>query len=147
MSNERIIIPQDRVVERGRGCWNCKSYENAELARAHWKECRAAEEQAIIAKGGDPVLVRLGDMENPQAKQVNARFVWMDNLINNGQAGMCMKGKAPGTFVHHKYLCDGWTGKEGSSVATFGHPIDKLPEELVEDAESRAKAPLDKKGS
>ena len=145
MSNGRVIIPQDRVFERGRGCWNCKSFENSEMSRTHWRECRAAEEQAIVASGGDPVLVRLGDMENPAAQETNARFQWMDNLINSGRAGMCLKGKAPGTFVHHKYLCDGWTGRDGASVATDGRPLDKLPEELVELAESRAKTPLSKK--
>jgi len=146
MSNERIIIPRDRVVERGRGCWSCKSFENGELSRQHWRVCRAAEEQRIVARGGDPVLIRLSDMEKPPGSpEVNARFQWMDNLVGNGRAGMCLKGKAPGTFVHHKYLCDGWTGRDGASVATAGHAVDKLPEELVADVESRAKPPLAKK--
>jgi hypothetical protein len=139
MGNERNITPQDRVIERGRGCWNCKSFENGALSRQHWATCRASEEQAIIARGGDLVLPRLAVMEDPVVKETNARFEWMDNLIKMGRAGMCMKGKAPGTFVHHKYLCDGWSGKDGASMATSGHAIDKLPEELVADAEAHAK--------
>jgi hypothetical protein len=63
----------------------------------------------------------------------------MEKAVMMGQAGMCMVGKVQTDFVHFKYLCDAWTGKEGASAATEGHPLDPLPAELKEIAEARAK--------
>lgn len=69
----------------------------------------------------------------------------MEKAINLGVAGICMLGSRPqevggpaGDFVEHRFLCDRWSGRQGSSVATAGHPIDKLNEELHEIAEDRA---------
>ena len=45
------------------------------------------------------------------------------------------------------YLCDHWTGVEGSSLATAGHKLDKLPEELREELDGPApKSPPDDGG-
>lgn len=73
-----------------------------------------------------------------QAKQREARFEVFDRAMELGQIGICVAGHAPGDFVEHRYLCDKWDGMTGSSLATSGKPLDKLPDELVDIAESKA---------
>jgi hypothetical protein len=125
----RVILPANRTVERGRGCWNCKSFENGALAQKRWEETRKQEVAALIEQGA-VALTRLGDQENPATKEEDARFQMMNKLMRAGTAGLCMRGKVNTDFVHCQYLCDGWTGRDGHSLATAGHPLDKLPDEL-----------------
>jgi len=136
----------ERTFDRGRGCWNCRHFENAELARKHWATCRARDEAHLMATGP---ITRLGDLELPQPSQADARHAMireMEKAIHSGLAGMCLKGARPkalggpeGDFVHCKFLCDRWNGRDGHSVATAGRPLDKLNEELWDIAEGRAK--------
>lgn len=77
---------------------------------------------------------------NPkESQQRQAAWANADRLVQAGALGMCLVGvplDAQGQgadFVHYQYLCNRWTGREGASVATEGHPIDKLPEELKDD--------------
>lgn len=58
------------------------------------------------------------------------RFTMFDRLAENGLIGVCLRGRSETDFVSAAYLCEGWAGKEGASVATEGAPMDKLPEEL-----------------
>lgn len=125
----KVLLPPERTVERGRGCWNCKHYENQELSRKRWEERKQQDIAALIEKGALP-LIRMGDQENATQQEVDARFEMMDRLVRAGTAGLCMKSKVATDFVHCQYLCDGWNGVDGSSVATAGKPLDKLPDEL-----------------
>jgi len=135
----QMIIAPERTVERGRGCWNCKSFANGELAQKRWTERRKSDIATLIAQGIVP-LTREGDHENTQiTKQKDARFEMMDKLIHAGTAGLCMHGKVDTDFVHCQYLCTGWNGRDGHSLATSGRPLDKLPDELMDIAEGKAK--------
>jgi hypothetical protein len=138
-NNGKVILPAERTVERGRGCWNCKHYENGEMSQNRWAERRQQDTAHLIEQGVLP-LIRLGDQENVvETDEANARFEMMDKLIRAGTAGLCMKSKVPTDFVHCQYLCDGWNGRDGSSLATAGKPLDKLPGELREMVEEKAK--------
>jgi hypothetical protein len=130
---DKMIVPAERVFERSRGCWNCKHFENGELARNHWAARRPQDEVEILARTGG--LIGAVPPTDQRFQSLND----MEAAIRMGQAGMCMKGMVKTDFVHFKYLCEGWTGKEGASVATEGRPVDPLPAELKEIAEARAK--------
>jgi hypothetical protein len=142
----RPIIAPERTFERGRGCWNCTAYENGELSRQHWSEHKG---RLLAVLAGSAPLVRLGEMEKAVPSQDDARLdqvTQMDKAIKIGVIGMCMKGSRPqslggpeGNFVEHRFLCDRWNGRQGSSVATSGKPLDKLNDELLDIAEDRAK--------
>ena len=67
------------------------------------------------------------------------RFRLFDGLISSGAAGVCLVGGMNTDFVHGQCLCDKWNGRQGSSIATAGKPLDKLPDEIVDIAESKAK--------
>ena len=149
MAGKTFAAPE-RTFERGRGCWNCTAYENGALSRQHW----ATHQIRLVASlQGSAPLHRLADMEDPNWKpgvdrERDARrkqIEQMDKAVTNGVVGMCMKGSRPekdggpaGDFVEHRFLCDRWNGKQGSSVATSGRPLDKLNEELAVIAEERA---------
>jgi hypothetical protein len=130
-----MIVPKDRVFERSRGCWNCKHFENAELSRKHWAARRPQDELHLMQQGAFDIATGGIAPDDPRLQSIND----MERAVHAGQAGMCMKGMCQTDFVHFKYLCEGWTGREGASVATEGRPVDPLPAELKEIAESRAK--------
>jgi hypothetical protein len=175
----RTFHAPERVVERGRGCWNCIHFENKNLAKQHYAD-RMQQEKTAAAAQGIGGLTRLGDddasirdvahkaaefmqqghsMEHAtnmalevvgassistqqalqNARQAELRFRVFDTASQHGAIGICMKGGSGTDFVHHAYLCDKWTGSEGHRIAAEGHAPDKLPEELVEEIDGKAK--------
>lgn len=111
-----------RVVERGRGCWNCTHYDTGEMTQKRWQECKLRDIGVIAASlGKSPFMVTDQEM---------GLLTQMDHSVKIGHAGICLLGKPNSDFVDHRYLCDGWTGKQGASLATEGHKLDMLPEEL-----------------
>lgn len=137
----KVLIAPERTFERTRGCWSCLGYENGELSRKHWDTCKARDLQVLDQTGEAGIrLPRLSNEEYEQLSQSgDARFQMMDRMITAGTAGLCMRGKAKTDFIHHQFLCDGWNARDGASVATAGRPLDKLPDELREIADGRAK--------
>lgn len=91
-------------------------------------------EQAIemaIAAQGDVSPATAETVRMAQQDDTNMRV--FDNAVNQGLIGLCMKGGVDTDFVTHAYLCPKWTGIDGASVATEGHTLDKLPEELKDE--------------
>lgn len=70
--------------------------------------------------------------DHPQVVQIRRMVDLVDRSVAKGEIGICLRGKAEADFAFAAYLCDGWTGRVGSSLATAGHAIDLLPEELHE---------------
>jgi hypothetical protein len=62
MSNVKPIQAPERTVERGRGCWNCKHFNNEDLAKQHYKQRTMQEKMAIQARQA-PILARLSDQD------------------------------------------------------------------------------------
>lgn len=64
MSNSKapgkVFHAPERVVERGRGCWNCKHFNNGEMAIQHY-QTRTSAERAGLANALIPSMGRLGD--------------------------------------------------------------------------------------
>lgn len=145
MSAGKTFTAPERTFTRGRGCWNCKSYENGDLCRQHWGTHKL---RLLTSLSGAAPLTRLGDMEKPQPGTADARYDQinqMDKAIQVGVIGMCMKGARPdtlggpsGDFVEHRFLCDRWDGRQGASLATGARPLDKLNDELADIALDRA---------
>ena len=142
----KSLIAQERVFTRGRGCWNCKAFENDHLSKDMWKSRRGP---LVAGIASTMPLDRLGDMEGPAIMAGDPRMAqiqMMDAGVSSGAVGICMKGGRPdsmggpgGDFVDCRFLCDRWDGKDGHSLATAGRPLDKLNEELKEIADERAK--------
>ena len=68
-----MSLGPDRIIERGRGCWNCKSYENGDIAKEHYKSC-VAQDIMTLKKEGRLEVTRLGDGE-PDIKRVQQLIV------------------------------------------------------------------------
>lgn len=138
---KRPNMMADRTFERGRGCWNCTSWNNGDLAKSHWQACKQRDFAAYAAAGKVP-LDRIGDQENNIFS--GTMYDTVERSIQAGELGMCLAGKANGDFVHAHFLCaNGWNGRQGSSIATGGiaGKVDKDIGELIEIADSRAKTP------
>lgn len=86
------------------------------------------EDEAINAI----ISAKIAQMSDQKYAEVANELASLDNQVNEGMWGICMKGKAPGDFCHAKYLCEGWNGRQGHSLATANEPLDKLPDELYD---------------
>lgn len=128
MSNETKVTKSGlEVIERNRGCYNCKNWENQEKARTYWQHRRLdnLNHAKLIAKL-DP------DGENGiQVVNIRRMVNNVDHSVASGTFGLCLAGKAEADLVHHAYLCSSWSGVSGSSLVTSGTAPDKLPEELI----------------
>ena len=158
------------TIERGRGCYNCKHFENGEMARKHY-DAKTAQDRQLAAMTRKPSPVRLADTEvsvidvakkaaefceqghpselavemaiaatgckSPEvadamrlAERSESHLQEYTAAVARGKIGICLKGSTEGDFVVNAYLCGKWDGVDGSSLATAGHKLDKLPEEL-----------------
>lgn len=154
-NDEKMFIAPERVVERGRGCWSCIWWNNTEDAK-HSYALRPDLGNQPFRIGDDlsikefQVLVQQGFSEREAVLQLQERAKLQtrpkifDSMIQKGEIGLC-RGKGvdrndnPVDFTHAGYLCHKWSGREGSSVATSAKPLDKLPDELLDDLETEAK--------
>lgn len=145
MTASKKFSAPERTFVRNRGCYSCISYENGPLSRQHWGTHKL---RLLASLDGAAPLERLGDMENPAPSPKDARrqqIEQMDAAVKTGVVGICMKGSRPaslggpaGDFVEHRFLCDRWDGRQGSSIATSAQPLDKLSDELADIALDRA---------
>lgn len=134
MSNQRrrgsdhINIPlQGRTFARSQGCYNCKHWENGEKARGFWDQSKKRDlDLATAHEVGDPIRGR----NNPQAMQIRKNVADANKMLRTGHFGICLKGQTKSDFVQHSYLCGGWDGRDGASVARAGGALDPLPEDL-----------------
>jgi len=158
------------TIERGRGCYNCRHFENGEIARNHY-DAKTAQDRRMASMSRQASPVRLADTEvsvidvakkagefcaqghsseaavemalfatgnkSPEvadairhAEKAESHLSAYTRAVAAGTIGMCMKGVPDSDFVVNSYLCGSWDGVDGSSVATAGHKLDKLPEEL-----------------
>lgn len=143
--DDEVFVPfPGRTVERGRGCWNCKHFDNSARVKQHYLALRTAE----VAKAGIDLFAghpapyvapsealrahKVGEdtVAAEAVQRERSRRKAFDSLAEKGVIGICTAGKAHGDFVMFGYLCDFWSGVQGSSVATAGHELDLLPEEL-----------------
>jgi hypothetical protein len=129
MADEKILVPNDRVFERGQGCWNCV---NSDSAVAFWQDRR---KQSVLR------LKVLVDSTPAGAKNIQAdNLARMIDTTDHSVAahallrctkGITAEGKQVGDLVAHNYLCSKWSGKQGASLARRGK-LDDLPEELAD---------------
>lgn len=154
------VTPQDRIVERGRGCWNCTGFDmDGKMTVQLWSDRRQAQlaaalgialsmpheesmrVQVLMEKwNAHPDRIRPTEQDPPEHYRIKSilRMVdQMDHAVASGSFRLCLRPKAPdradGEFFSAQYLCSAWNGRDGSSVATSGKPLDKLPDELREE--------------
>jgi hypothetical protein len=153
------ITPKDRIIERSRGCWSCTAYDlEGNLSIDKWNQDRernlasameTALEQPDTIKvvtamqiwAAAPQSIQIEETDVPAVKRIKTilRMVdKMDHAVAAGAFRLCSRSPAPADrhgadFFSAKYLCSGWCGRDGHSVATEGAPLDKLPDELREE--------------
>ncbi len=108
------MVPANRRMVRKEGCWNCKHWDNQELAQAHYRSRRLLDAKALADRGRtlaeiDDVLARLDRMAKPP------------------RTGVCMASGSRADLVFASFKCSKWTGR----VRTEG-PQDKLADELYD---------------
>lgn len=139
---DTVLVPEERLVSRGQGCWNCKHWDR-EKAKLYWPQKRqndlkVALDLALNLPGGEPKTAE--ECKSPEALRcfnIKAMVNSLDHLVASGHVGVCLgggrtaSGQPVGDFVVHSFLCDRWSGVSGASLATGGK-TDALPEELID---------------
>lgn len=130
----KTLVPKERVISRGRGCWSCIHYDT-ERSNASWTEKRQRDLTAAVE------LSLKSEKGENDVRVVNIRRMVdsLDHLIASKGAGICTGGgltedekgreRSVGDFVMAAFLCRKWSGRQGSSLAHEGKP-DLLPGEL-----------------
>lgn len=142
-SLNQVLIPKERVISKGQGCWNCVSWRR-EMAKPLWTDKRQND-----LKNAAELLVQLPfepktANEAEKLGMIGVRFFQtrsmidsLDHLVATGHVGVCVgggrtaDGDPVGDFVTHSFQCDRWTGVTGASLASNGK-MDTLPEELAD---------------
>lgn len=137
-----VLVPKERVVERGQGCWNCRHWDR-EKAKPLWQEKRqndlkTALNIALSLPDGEPkTAAECKTQEALRCFNIKKMVDSLDHLVASDHVGVCMgggrteDGNPVGDFVVHSFLCDRWSGVSGASLATGGK-MDDLPGELAD---------------
>lgn len=128
-SEDKILVPKERVLSRGQGCWNCI---HGDSAREFWTEKRKRD--LLFAKQLAENSPRGED--HPQVVQIRKMIDTVDHSVAAHALLRCTKGVTAegepiGDLVAHNYLCSKWSGKTGASLAREGK-LDDLPEEAAD---------------
>lgn len=133
----KIVTLKDRTFERTQGCWNCI---HSQSGADYWKSARLANlQRAATLVEENPAQ---GE-EHPKVLNIRRMVNTVDHAVATRVLLRCTHGrKADGSpvadLVENNFLCDRWTGAEGSSLAREIGKTDKLPEELTEDLDGAA---------
>ena len=112
-----------RTFERTQGCYNCAHFENGEKSKLYWiNTCRPRDVGHVKAYELEGKIAA--------AKELADTIKASDAAIKAGVAGLCLAGKVKSEYVVHNYLCDGWSARQGASIAREGGAPDLLPEEI-----------------
>lgn len=74
---------------------------------------------------------------HPKVVNIRRMVDTADHGVAANQLVRCTTGRLPGgdpvgDLTAHNYMCDRWTGRDGSSMAKVDGKVDLLPEELRE---------------
>jgi len=117
-----------RLKERRRRCQNCQWFDVETNFEAHVNACTIRDANILRGKGASHGVVA--------AHTAKIRRTIQEN---RGLVGYCMKrivrrDRAAGDdFTSAGYLCDQWSGAYGLKFGPADGPVDKLPEELLDD--------------
>ena len=138
-SDERILVPSERVITRNAGCWNCLFMREAStfwfgdkdkgtLGRRE-ENLQAAVVLAIESPLGEnhPKVLRLRRMVEFCDNAVRSRV-----MIRCGGGGVDAKGDPVGELVANSFMCRKYVASTGASLAREGQRINNLPEEVRE---------------
>lgn len=120
-----------RTFERTQGCWNCIHFDNGERSKTYWRN---------VARPRDDQRAKAHEIagNHKVAAEMTSTIDTAEKAIMLGVVGICGAGKVNSEYVANNYLCDGWTGKQGASLAREGAKPDLLPEELREEVDGKA---------
>jgi hypothetical protein len=129
---DKVLVPKERVISSGQGCWNCKHWDQ-DKAKPLWTEKRQHDLTTALRIAQES---RSGEQDQ-RVFNIRAMVNSLDHLVATKHVGVCVgggrtaNGNPVGDFVVHSFLCDRWSGVSGASLATGGK-TDPLPEERAE---------------
>lgn len=141
--SDKTLVPKDRVVSRGRGCWNCIHWSQ-ESGKARWTQLRQNDLNRALTLAltlpREPTTTEEAVEMGPNAVtffNIKTMVNRLDHLTAQGMVGACGGGgmtahnEPVGDLVMHSYQCSKWTGVSGHSMAGRVATDALLPEELM----------------
>lgn len=135
-------LGSSHIKERTQGCWNCVHFSTEKAIEIWWNGAR----QAMAARGAE--LAATAGLADPRVQALRKTLPEMDVGMETKLWGICTGGgftykevngrkvKQPPfedtQFIQNAFLCEKWTGAQGSSIAREGQKADLLPQEVVE---------------
>lgn len=139
---DQVLVPKDRVVSRGRGCWNCIHWDR-DKGKARWTRLRQNDlSRALTLALELPHEPKTADEATGMGQKaitffnIKTMVDKLDHLTALGYVGACTGGgmtahnQPVGDLVVHSYECHKWTGVSGAPTSAQGQD-GLLPEELL----------------
>ncbi len=121
-------LSSGRVVERRRRCGNCQWFDTEEAFEMHFQRCLVRDGKVLRDRGATQPVIKA------QADRLRKVI-----LEKKGEVGFCQKrlvradDQAADDFTTAGYLCEQWSGAFGMRFGPEEGPVDKLPDELLDD--------------
>jgi hypothetical protein len=131
-------LGDSHIKERTQGCWSCTHFSTEKAIELWWNGAR----KAMAARGAE--LAATVGLQDPRVQALRKTLPEMDVGMETRLWGICTGGGFTYTdgvkqppfgdhqFIQSVFLCEKWTGAQGSSVAREGQKADLLPQEVIE---------------
>lgn len=132
-SDNRILVPSERVIKRNAGCWNCKGMRDA---TEFWfgdqtKGTLGRREENLNKAVAIAVDSPLGE-NHPKVVNIRRMITVLDQGVSERVMVRCAWGGVESELVANTYMCNKYVGADGASVAREGERINDVIEEVRE---------------
>lgn len=147
-SDNRILVPSERVLSRNSGCWNCIHMRDAtefwfgDKSKGTLGQRQVNLNRAVSLAVGHPLGENHPKVVNiKRMVQLTDEAVARKAMVRCAGGGRNAQGEQSDLYAN-SFMCERWTGAAGASVARGGERINDLPEEMrekIDGPESKAK--------
>lgn len=137
--DDRILVPNERVITRNAGCWNCIFMRDAS---EFWfgdktKGTLGRRDENLNRAVAIAVDSPLGE-NHPKVLNIRRMVEFCDSgvrakaMIRCAGSGVNGKNEPVGELVANSFMCRKYVAATGASLAREGQRINDLPEEIRE---------------
>lgn len=145
-SDERVLVPTERVITRNAGCWNCKFMRDATEFWFGDKTKGTFGRRGEDLNRAVTIAVDSPRGENDQrVLNIRRMIVVLDEGVSTRAMVRCGGGYNETDLIANSFMCHRYVGATGASVAREGERINDLPEDVREkiDGSDSSTAKLD----
>ena len=128
-TDERILVPNERVLTRNAGCWNCTFRRDATEFWFGDKTKGTFGRRGENLNKATTIAVMSPQGENhPKVVNIKRMVMLCDAAVEAGTMVRCGGGYDKSELVANTFMCERYVGATGASVAREGERINDLAE-------------------